>query len=332
MPRGVGFGNGRVARQVFEEMVDRQAFRLAVLPEAEEHVLTLLLPEDVGDVAAAAAAAAGVGSASPLDELNAMVGLDSVKHEVTDMINLLAASKQRQAAGLPASRINQHLVFAGPPGTGKTTVARLYGKLLRSLGVLPRGQLIEVSRSDLVGRYVGHTAQLTLEVFEKALGGVLFIDEAYTLTPVGAPSDFGREAVDTLLKLMEDHRDEVVVIAAGYNEEMERFMASNPGLESRFSRRVQFEDYSSEELVTIVQRHAAASGFMCAPEVPEVLLEFFESLPRDRSFGNARLARQTVEQLATRQARRLATMDDPGMADLQTLLLEDLPPFPTRRV
>lgn len=334
MPRGAGFGNGRVARQVFEEMVDRQAFRLAGLLEAGEHDLTVLLPEDVGDVAAAAAVAAatGVVSASPLDELNAMVGLDRVKDEVTDMINLLSASQQRQAAGLPASRINQHLVFAGPPGTGKTTVARLYGKLLRSLGVLPRGQLIEVSRADLVGRYVGHTAQLTLEVFEKALGGVLFIDEAYTLTPVGAPSDFGREAVDTLLKLMEDHRDEVVVIVAGYDEEMERFMASNPGLASRFSRRVQFDDYSSEELVTIVQQHAAASGFTCAPDVSQALLEFFESLPRGRSFGNARLARQTVEQLATRQARRLATMDNPGMADLQTLLSHDLPSFGTNRV
>jgi SpoVK/Ycf46/Vps4 family AAA+-type ATPase len=333
MPRGVGFGNGRVARQVFEEMVDRQAFRLAALPEAGEHDLTLLLPPDVGDVAAAAAAAAaaGVSSASPLDELDAMVGLDTVKHEVTDMINLLSASRRREAAGLPASRINRHLVFAGPPGTGKTTVARLYGKLLRSLGVLPRGQLIEVSRADLVGRYVGHTAQLTRDVFEKALGGVLFIDEAYTLTPPGSPSDFGREAVDTLLKLMEDHRDEVVVIVAGYNDEMGRFLASNPGLASRFSRHVQFTDYSSEELVTIVRRHAAASGFTCAPEVSEALLALFRALPRDRSFGNARLARQTVEQMATRQARRLATMDDPGMADLQTLHLEDLPPLPVNR-
>ncbi|MFF4014695.1 right-handed parallel beta-helix repeat-containing protein [Streptomyces sp. NPDC001843] len=327
MHRGSSFGNGRVARQIFEEMVDRQALRLATLPEAGEHDLTLLLPQDVGEAAAAAvkATSEGAASASPLDELNAMVGLQSVKHEVTDLINLLSASQRRQAAGLPASRINRHLVFAGPPGTGKTTVARLYGKLLRSLDALPRGQLVEVSRADLVGRYVGHTAQLTQEVFEKALGGVLFIDEAYTLTPEGSPSDFGREAVDTLLKLMEDHRDEVVVIVAGYTDEMHRFLASNPGLASRFSRRIEFPDYTSEELVTIVHRQAAASGFECAPRVPDALLEFFESLPRGRSFGNARLARQTVEQMATRQARRLAAMEAPGMAELQTLLPEDLP-------
>lgn len=331
MHRGPNFGNGRVARQVFEEMVDRQAFRLASLPEAGEQDLTVLLPEDVGEAAAAAVKAASSGHrpTSPLEELKAMVGLETVKHEVTDMINLLSASRQRQAAGLPASRINQHLVFAGPPGTGKTTVARLYGKLLRSLGVLPRGQLVEVSRAHLVGRFVGHTAQLTQEVFESALGGVLFIDEAYTLTPPGSPSDFGRESVDTLLKLMEDHRDDVVVIVAGYTDEMDRFLASNPGLASRFSRHIEFPDYSSAELVTIVRRHAAASGFECTPDLAQALLAFFDAQTRDRSFGNARLARQTVERMATRQARRLAAIDAPGMAELQTLLVDDLPRPPS---
>lgn len=308
----------------------RQAFRLAALPEAREQDLTVLLPENVGEAAAAAVKAASSGhrTVSPLDELNAVVGLDTVKHEVTDMINLLSASQRRQAAGLPASRINRHLVFAGPPGTGKTTVARLYGKLLRSLGVLPRGQLVEVSRADLVARFVGHTAQLTQEVFEKALGGVLFVDEAYTLPPPGSPSDFGREAVDTLLKLMEDHREDVVVIVAGYTAEMNRFLTSNPGVASRFSRHVEFPDYRSAELVTIVRQHAVASGFECAPEVPQALLTFFEAQPRGRSFGNARLARQTLEGMATRQARRLAAMDSPGLVELQTLLVEDLPEPP----
>ncbi|MEU8588756.1 right-handed parallel beta-helix repeat-containing protein [Streptomyces sp. NPDC048664] len=327
MPRDATFGNGRAARQVFEEMVDRQAFRLASLAEVGERDLTLLVAEDLGEeVAAAVSGGSGPGQESdPLARLGDLVGLAAVKRDVTDLVNLLSTARQREAAGLPVPRISHHLVFTGPPGTGKTTVARLYGELLVSLGVLPRGQLVEVSRADLVGRYVGHTAQLTREVFERALGGVLFIDEAYTLTPSGSSSDFGQEAVDTLLKLMEDHRNEVVVIVAGYTEEMERFMSSNPGLSSRFSRRVEFADYSSDELVTIVRQHATTSGYECGTGTGQVLREHFDSLPRDRSFGNARLARQVLEGMMTRQAGRLSTMAAPGIDDLRLLLPEDLP-------
>ncbi|MFJ9031036.1 right-handed parallel beta-helix repeat-containing protein [Streptomyces sp. NPDC102274] len=329
MPKDASFGNGRAARQVFEEMVDRQAFRLATQTDVSQHDLTLLLPEDVGEEAAAAASgAAGAEheSSGPLARLGDMVGLDAVKRDVTDLVNLLSTARQREMAGLPAPRISHHLVFTGPPGTGKTTVARLYGELLVSLGVLPRGQLVEVARADLVGRYIGHTAQLTREVFERALGGVLFIDEAYTLTPAGSSSgsDFGQEAVDTLLKLMEDHRDDVVVIVAGYTEEMERFLSSNPGLSSRFSRRVEFANYSSDQLVTIVRRHAASVGYDCGPGTGQLLREYFDSLPRDRSFGNARLARQALEGMMTRQAGRLSVVKSPGIGDLRTLLPEDV--------
>ncbi|WP_434587664.1 right-handed parallel beta-helix repeat-containing protein [Streptomyces sp. A5-4] len=329
MKRDASFGNGRAARGVFEDMVDRQAFRLASMPDPVESDLTLLLPQDVGDTEAAAVDGSPQNTEDaddPMADLTAMVGLGAVKREVTDLVNLLSNARHRLAAGLPTAKISNHLVFTGPPGTGKTTVARLYAKLLHSLGVLPRPALVEVARADLVGQYIGHTAQRTKEVFNSALGGVLFIDEAYTLTPEGSSNDFGREAVDTLLKLMEDHRDEVVVIVAGYTEEMERFLASNPGLSSRFSKYVQFEDYSTDELVTIVSRHAASSGYECGSDTLASLRDHVDAIPRDRFFGNARLARQLLEAMMTSQARRLGGLRSPSLADLTTLLPEDLPP------
>ncbi|GAA4792708.1 right-handed parallel beta-helix repeat-containing protein [Streptomyces ziwulingensis] len=336
MTRDASFGNGRAARAVFEDMVDRQAFRLAAMPDPGENDLTLLLPQDVGEAEADAVGGTPRGAADtadPMAELEAMVGLGNVKREVADLVSLLSNARQRAAAGLPSPRISSHLVFTGPPGTGKTTVARLYAQLLHSLGVLPRSSLVEVARADLVGQYVGHTAQRTKEVFTSALGGVLFIDEAYTLTPEGSANDFGREAVDTLLKLMEDHRDEVVVIVAGYTEEMDRFLGSNPGLASRFSKYVEFEDYSTEELVTIVTRHAVTSGYECGADTLAALRAHVDAIPRDRSFGNARLARRLLETMMTSQARRLGSLASPSLADLTTLLPEDLPAgeHPARR-
>ncbi|WP_460037264.1 right-handed parallel beta-helix repeat-containing protein [Streptomyces cavourensis] len=325
MDRDAGFGNGRAARGVFEEMVDRQAIRLSTQEQVGEHDLRLLLPEDVSATAAASVSGTAAPDDDPLTRLGDMIGLAEVKREVADLVNLITTARHRAAAGLPVPTLSNHLVFTGPPGTGKTTVARLYGEVLTQLGVLARGQLVEAARADLVGRYIGHTAQLTREVFERARGGVLFIDEAYTLTPRGSGADFGQEAVDTLLKLMEDHRDEVVVIVAGYTDEMERFLASNPGLSSRFPRRIAFSDYSSEELVTIVRAQATTMGYECGPGTGPLLKEYFDSIPRDRSFGNARLARQVVESMVTRQAGRLSSLAAPTLDDLRILLPADVP-------
>ncbi|MFI2652723.1 right-handed parallel beta-helix repeat-containing protein [Micromonospora fulviviridis] len=324
MPRNETFGNARVARQIFEDMLGRQAYRLSTNPQASDLDLARLLPEDLGEQAASPSAAAGVAQAVQdlLGKLNAMVGLDAVKREVSDVIDLIASTEARTRAGLPAPTISRHLVFAGAPGTGKTSVARLYGQLLNAMGVLRTGQLVEVSRADLVGEYVGHTAVKTTDVFNRARGGVLFIDEAYALA--GQGNDFGREAIDTLVKLMEDHRDDIVVIVAGYTGDMRRFLANNVGLASRFSRQVPFESYTASELVSIVQTLARDSGFDFSNDCLPVLSEHFDSLTRDESFGNGRYARQLLERTITKQANRLRGTAAPTVDDMRQLFAADV--------
>ncbi|HEV7629112.1 MAG TPA: right-handed parallel beta-helix repeat-containing protein, partial [Streptomyces sp.] len=260
-----------------------------------------------------------------LGELDTLVGLDSVKREVRALTDMIEVGRRRQRAGLKAASVRRHLVFTGSPGTGKTTVARLYGEILHSLGVLEHGHLVEVSRVDLVGEHIGSTAIRTQEAFDRARGGVLFIDEAYALSPEDGGRDFGREAIDTLVKLMEDHREEVVVIAAGYTQEMTRFLAVNPGVASRFSRTITFGDYAPEELLRIVEQQAQEHEYHIGEAATEALLKHFTALPKGPSFGNGRTARQTFESMVERHAGRVAQLPDPSTEELTLLYADDLP-------
>ncbi len=330
IPRDASFGNGRAVRKIFEDMVGRQAGRLAMMPEASVADLTSFLPEDLGVAVPQGSAGRGADQQvinALLGQLYDMVGLTQVKQEVAQFVDLIASARQREQAGLPVPPMSRHLIFAGAPGTGKTTVARLYKEILTALGVLGGGPLVEVARADLVGEYIGQTAQRTREAFNRAKGGVLFIDEAYTLAARNASAnDFGQEAIDTLVKLMEDHRDEVVVIAAGYTDEMAGFLATNPGLSSRFSRQVLFENYSPDELTTIFWQHALSAGYECPDETLAILRHHFDLVPRGKSFGNGRYARKVLEEVITRQAGRLRTLPNPTADDLRTLAPDDAAP------
>ncbi|MER7847949.1 right-handed parallel beta-helix repeat-containing protein [Kitasatospora sp. NPDC096077] len=263
-----------------------------------------------------------------LAELDSLVGLATVKQEVRTLIDLISVGRRRRQAGLKAPSLRRHLVFTGAPGTGKTTVARLYGEILASLGVLQRGHLVEVARVDLVGEHIGSTAIRTAAAFDRARGGVLFIDEAYALAPEDGARDFGREAIDTLVKLMEDHRDEVVVIVAGYTAEMERFLSANPGVSSRFSRTITFPDYTADELLEIARAQCAEHEYALGEATGAALLEHFAQLERGPNFGNGRTARQVFETMVERHAVRVAALADPSTEELQLLIPADLPTAP----
>lgn len=279
-------------------------------------------------VAAPEAEPAARSSKDVLGELDALVGLESVKREVRALTDMIEVGRRRQLAGLKAASARRHLVFTGSPGTGKTTVARLYGEILAALGVLEKGHLVEVSRVDLVGEHIGSTAIRTQEAFDRARGGVLFIDEAYALSPEDSGRDFGKEAIDTLVKLMEDHREAVVVIVAGYTAEMERFLSVNPGVASRFSRTITFGDYGPEELLRIVEQQAEEHEYRLGPGSSEALLKYFEAIPKGATFGNGRTARQTFEAMVERHAGRVAQHAEPSTDDLTLLYPEDLPELP----
>ena len=260
-----------------------------------------------------------------MENLESLVGLDEVKKDVKNLVNLVKVRKLRQQNELPVPPMSLHMVFMGNPGTGKTTVARLVSSLYASIGVLSKGQLVEVDRSGLVAGYVGQTALKTQEVIKSALGGVLFIDEAYSLSS-GGENDFGREAIETILNAMEDHRDDLIIIVAGYDEPMEEFLSSNPGLKSRFNKYFHFPDYTGEQLLAIFKSQCSKNSYTLTEEAEKKATELFNKLyeGRDDNFGNGREVRNRFEDMIIRQSNRVAVMDAPTKEDLMAVLPEDL--------
>ncbi|MET9633968.1 right-handed parallel beta-helix repeat-containing protein [Lentzea sp. NPDC006480] len=315
------FGEDRVT---IEEPVGAKAAELR--PPSVAATVAARADREAVAPAPAQGTVADMSLSGPLAELETLVGLSGVKREVTGLINLIKMAQVRKEMGLPMPPMSRHLVFAGPPGTGKTTVARLYGTVLAELGVLEKGHMVEVARADLVGQYIGSTAIKTTEVVTKAIGGVLFIDEAYTLSAQsgGSGPDFGQEAIDALMKIMEDQRESIVVIVAGYSELMEKFLDSNPGLASRFTRTIEFPNYSVDELVTITINLCRKHYYELTEDGLQALTEYFERVPKNAVFGNGRVARKLFEAMVNNQASRLATAPPSKDSEMNRLRAADL--------
>lgn len=266
--------------------------------------------------------------ARPLDELlaelDALVGLEGVKAEVRLVTSLLRVQNMRRERDLPVVEQSRHLVFAGNPGTGKTTVARLLAQIYRTLGVVERGHLVETDRSGLVAGFVGQTATKVVEVFDRADQGVLLVDEAYALVR-GGGNDFGREAIDTIVKLIEDRRDRVVVIIAGYPDEMGLLIEANPGMRSRFPKTIVFDDYTDEDLLAIFTSMGEANGYRCDEGATEAVRAWFAAQDRGKGFGNGRTARNLFEASVARHATRIVSLDAPTDEQLTTLVAADIP-------
>lgn len=307
----LGFSSGKVRGGGAPAPVDAAGAASAAPPAADSGEAPLPPPEDLDDL---------------LAELDALVGLSQIKRDVRSLINLIKVRKLREASQLKVPELSLHMVFTGNPGTGKTTVARLLARLYRAIGVLEKGTLLEVDRAGLVAGYVGQTALKTLEAVKKARGGILFVDEAYSLVPDGSGNDFGQEAISTILKAMEDMREELVVIVAGYPEPMERFINSNPGLESRFGKYFRFEDYNGEELMQIFRSMCEKNQYQPDEEAEAFCKDMFQGMydSRDENFGNARDVRNIFERAVANQADRLSTAEEPTKEDLMRLKKADI--------
>lgn len=314
------FANARTVRNYFESVISKQATRIATIPQKTKDVLSTITDEDV-----AWCMEQDSGSESIEDTVasfNSLVGLNVVKEEISDLIYMVQHQQRRKAQGLRVPSLSLHLVFMGNPGTGKTTVARYIAKLYKSLGLLSKGHLVETDRSGLVAGYVGQTAIKTQEVISRALGGVLFIDEAYTLSS-GGSNDFGQEAIDTLLKAMEDQRDDLVVIVAGYEDLMDEFVHSNPGLESRFNRYIHFEDYSCEEMYRIFELLCRNNQYEISEIAATAVKHYFSSISA-ADIGNGRGVRNLFERTVTQQAKRVSQSGGDESNALSLIVEEDI--------
>jgi SpoVK/Ycf46/Vps4 family AAA+-type ATPase len=306
--RDKNFGNGRTVRNLYEQCLARRAARLQNAPDDEYDLI--LRPEDVPGEEDKKVLSVDEALAA----LNRLIGLDAVKKEIAGLVDYLEVEKIRAASGGKSTSLNLHFIFKGNPGTGKTTVARILADIFKAMGLLSRGQLIETDRKDLVGRYVGETAPKTNKVIDRAMGGMLFIDEAYSLTPLDTGQDFGQEAVNTLLKRMEDDSGKFIVVAAGYDNEMQRFLDSNPGLSSRFSKHIHFEDYEPQELTDIFKLMVKSKGMTLASDMDTFLLHQFTGIydNRDKNFANGRTVRNLFEAALQNQAVRIANLHKAG--------------------
>lgn len=326
--RGADFANARTVRNMFEDVLMKQANELGDLQTVTRSSLMELKPDYIPEIVPPQQKKEG-GIKALLKPIEDLVGLEDVKEELRNLVNVMYLRQQRKEADLPLLDVASHFIFTGNPGTGKTTVARLLGNILKELGYLNKGHIVEVDRASLVAGFIGQTAQKVTEQVDLAMDGILFIDEAYALAPEGVgASDFGQEALSTLLKLMEDRRERLVVIAAGYKNEMERFLTTNPGLRSRFNKVVAFSDYGAAQLFEIFAKFCADAKFELTPEAAkqakEILSRHYER--RGETFGNGRDVRNFFERTISGQAARLAGYShDLSRQELMTLEIEDIP-------